>query len=534
MASQLPEGFTLDSTPMQIQSLPQGFTLNKPDTTTGENLLGGVEVAGTIVSSALAEPIAGVVGGLEAAARGIGNFVGLSDSDAIGESVKTINTIRDALTFNPKSKEGKAQIKAIGEFIQPAAEVFGDVESALGSATLKATDSPALAAIAHSLPTAALELLGVKGLKGSKFKNAKLSGNVAEAIQQAAPDIQTIKNRTRQAYQELDSLGIKVKPKAYERFAINLQSKLVKEGLDKDLTPKSSAAINRIVDDIGLAKSPSELETMRKIANSAARSIEAPDARLGSIIVDEIDSALDSLSSEIGGQFKQARGLAQRGFKSQSITDMIENASHTASGMENGLRIEARKILKNKKKRKGFTPDEIASLKQIEQGTTASNAAKFLGKFGISEGQATSMLGFSIGAGGGGALGSVFGPAGAATGAVGVPLLGQVAKKTAQRLTLDSAKFADDLARSGKNAKAVVRTYLKHTPMKDRNVSDLTDLLLDNNLKLDTIKTLPSSKSEVGKLISDAKFFAEEIKRQSKNIASAGLITTPKIQQEQQ
>ena len=208
---------------------------------------------------------------------------------------------------------------------------------------------------------------------------------------------------------------------------------------------------------------------------------------------------------------------------------MIENASHTASGMENGLRIEARKLLKNKKKRRGFTADETKALKQIEQGTTASNAAKFLGKFGISEGQATSMLGVSIGAGGGGAIGSAFGPAGAALGAITVPLLGQIAKKTAQRLTLDSTKYADDLIRAGKNAKAVTRTYLKHTPVAKRSVSDLTDLLLDQNLNLNDIKSLPKSATGTAKLVADAKFFAEEIKRRAQQGASVGLITTPTI-----
>ena len=211
---------------------------------------------------------------------------------------------------------------------------------------------------------------------------------------------------------------------------------------------------------------------------------------------------------------------------------MIENASHTASGMENGLRIEARKILKNKKKRRGFTGDEIAALKQIEQGTTASNAAKFLGKFGISEGQATSMLGVSIGAGGGGALGSLFGPVGAGVGAITIPALGQIAKKTAQRLTLNSTKYADDLARAGKNAKAVTRAYLKHTPIANRSVNDLTDLLLQENLDLNSIKSLPKSAEGTAKLLADAKFFAEELKRRATQVGSVGLITTPSVQEQ--
>ena len=60
----------------------------------------------------------------------------------------------------------------------------------------------------------------------------------------------------------------------------------------------------------------------------------------------------------------------------------------------------------------------------------------------------------------------------------------------------------------------MVRTYLKHTPITKRNVDDLTALLLSNDLNLADIKSLPKSAEGTAKLIADAKFFAEEIKRQ--------------------
>ena len=270
-----------------------------------------------------------------------------------------------------------------------------------------------------------------------------------------------------------------------------------------------------------------------KNAKGAANDVDKTDARLGSIIINELDSGIDKLASQIGGKFREARGLAQRAFKSEDIADMIENASHTASGLENGLRIEARKILKNKKRRRGFTKDELSALSQIEQGTTTANMAKFLGKFGISEGQATSMLGASIGIGGGGAIGATFGPVGAAIGALTVPAIGQIAKNTAQRITLNNTKFADDLVRAGKNSKDITRAYLKHTPIADRKVSDLTDLLLDVDLTPADIRALPSSKTVAGKLSSDAVFFANEIKRRAKQAGSAALIAQPELQEQQ-
>ena len=520
MASELPQGFVLDQ---PQATLPQGFVADEPEASLVEQIGGGLETAGVITSSAIAEPLAGLAGAITAP------FVG------IDEAVKNIESVKDFLTLSPRSEQSKQQLQAIGRAMQPVAETLQKVESTLGNKVLEATGSPELAAVAHSLPTAALELIGVKGLKGAKspLRGEKLSTNAAQAIRQSAPDIETINQAKAAAYNQLDNFGVKVQPKVYDKFADDLAKRLNKEGIDPTLTPKATAALNRIVNEKGSPKSLQELDTIRKIARGAANDIDKTEARLGTIIINELDKGVEKLSSEIGGKFKEARGLAQRGFKSQAINDMIENASHTASGMENGLRIEARKILKNPKKRRGFTADELKALKEIEQGTTAANAAKFMGKFGISEGQATSMLGFSIGAGGGGALGSMFGPVGAGVGAVTIPAIGQFAKKTAQRLTLNNTKFADDLARSGNNAKGVVRAYLRHVPAKNRSVNDLTDLLLDPNLTPADIKSLPSAKTPVGRLVADARFFAEEIKRRAQQGASVAAITTPQVQEEE-
>jgi len=157
------------------------------------------------------------------------------------------------------------------------------------------------------------------------------------------------------------------------------------------------------------------------------------------------------------------------------------------------------------------------------------NIAKFMGKFGISEGNATSMLGAAISSAGGGAIGSVFGPVGAGIGAITLPVLGQFAKKTAQRITVNNVKYADDLARAGSNARGVVDAYLKHTPKKSRNVSDLTDLLLDPNLNIASIRGLAKSKTPQGKLVADALFFADGIKRAVQTGASGAAIAGPGV-----
>ena len=144
--------------------------------------------------------------------------------------------------------------------------------------------------------------------------------------------------------------------------------------------------------------------------------------------------------------------------------------------MVNGCQI----ILNNKKKSRFFKPDEIKAMKQVVQGTGTENIAKLIGRFGFSEGQASSFLGGSIGVAGGAAVG---GP----IGAVAVPAIGQVSKKLAQRLTRKNAEFADTVVRAGSNAQDIAQAYIKNTPKKLRSSSELSELLSRPDIALDKL-----------------------------------------------
>lgn len=128
---------------------------SKPtETTIGEDIIGGLEVGATIASGALAEPISGFMGAYEA-------FKG-------GDPSALIPFMQKELTYQPRTEAGQQQIKAVGEFMQPIGEAFKGAEEGLGNAVFDATGNAELAAIAHTLPTAALEALGIKGLLSKK------------------------------------------------------------------------------------------------------------------------------------------------------------------------------------------------------------------------------------------------------------------------------------------------------------------------------------------------------------------------------
>ncbi len=477
--------------------------------TLGEQVAGGLQTAGTIASSIIAEPVAGLAG----IGAQIGEATGLAEP---GAAARTIEGTREALTFQG-GEESQRQLQAIGETIAPVTEALSDTQKFLGESTFELTGSPAAAAIAEAAPAAIIEALGFKGLRASTvLKVKKLPTNAKKAVTEAAPSIDQLKTRANQLYTELDQSGVKVKPQVFDRFVESLESSVRKAGFDADLHPDSAAALRRLNKDKGTPKNFTELNTLRQIASDAAGSLKPKDARIGRMILNKIDQGIDSLADAAGKQSKSARQLWRRAKVSESIAGMIENAGLAASGLENGLRIEARKILKSVKKKRGFTRQELKLIDELEKGSGAANAAKFLGKFGVSEGKATSMLGAAIG----GTIGNQLGGIPGALAALG---LGQIAKKTAQRLTSGKAKFADQLVRAGGDAREITKAYLRNTPRAKQSVSELTELLLDPKVTPESISRL----SLRLKIVEDAKFFTEAIKRKSQQTASAGVIASP-------
>lgn len=326
---------------------------------------------------------------------------------------------------------------------------------------------------------------------------------------EAAPSVEQIKTKARGIYKAIDDQGAVISPKSFTGLVKSINTTTRKAGFDRDIHPKANAVLRRFNEDIGNAPTTSEMDTLRRVAQSAAASTEPDEARIGSLIINKIDDYMDDLKpadfflegdgQNIGRQYKDARELWSRAKKSETIQEAITKAQDQATGFENGLRTQFRRILNNKRLSRGFSADEKKSMRQVVQGTKAANTAKLLGKFGISENQATSMLGMSVGAAGGAAA---FG----APGAVAVPLMGQVSKNLAQRLTRNNAELADSIVRSGKDGKKIARLYMSSVPKSQRNPQDLAQILLNRNADL---TALSNSKN---KLINDAAFFAGSAK----------------------
>ena len=186
--------------------------------------------------------------------------------------------------------------------------------------------------------------------------------------------------------------------------------------------------------------------------------------------------------------------------------EAFKKAGDQATGFENGIRVQFRQILGNKRKSRGFTKEELGAMREVVRGTSLQNTAKMIGRFGFSEGQASNMLMGSLGVAGGAAIG---GPAGA----VAVPLVGQVSRGLAQKLTRKGAEGADLIVRAGSNGLEVVKAYMKTTGPKERSAQELTELLLRPDISLEALKkSVKNIPQKQRSLIKDAMFLAGAIK----------------------
>lgn len=483
----LPPGFKLDS---DVPPLPEGFTLDSaeiPSSGPGEPHRGRYvspaekqrraeaadpwtydpESGAKIPLSQLNPLGAGMVGGAEAAlsmATGTAAMPVAGYAGMIGGK-DTVEKVQNAMTYQPRTEAGK-KASAIASY---PFEKLGQGARWTGEKVQDITGSPLLATVADTTVQAVPALLSRGRVRRNVDPGANPPGprlGISEEAQAApaapkagrnpglervpdkaaeAPSLEDLRSEKDAAYKRAENTGVVISRNALTRLKVELVNDLQKEGIDKDLHPKATAAVKRILDSKGQLKL-SEIETLRKIANDAKGSIEKSDARLGARIVDKLDdfeanlseSDVVSGSPEAATAYKEARALNTRVSKAQDIGDLFERAKNKAganfsqSGMENALRQEFKALANNKNRMRRFTPEEKAAIQRVARGAPLENAMRMLGKFAPT--------------------GGVSGPLGVMLGASGfgvIPAAGMAGRAVATRMTMRNANAAEQLMRRG-------------------------------------------------------------------------------------
>lgn len=491
-----PEGATDE----QILSFAQSQGLfdqpAQPAPTAGQQAVGGLENIAALASGALAEPVAGLAG----IAQTLNPF---ADE---GAGARAVAATREALTFQPGTEAGQQQQAAIGEALAPIGEALSSAERFLGEETLDATGSPALASVAHALPTAALEALGLKGAKRVTAVRPPSNKLIEKTIVEAAPDVDRIKSASRAIFKELDDSGVSVNQKALGRLENTLDRVAKKEGIRERVTPEAFGAIQEVKKDIALGNPIpiSQMDELRTVAKNSIVPTDANKTRAGTRIVDEIDSFMDDLKSgdiatagripaaAVGKRYKAARTLWGRAKRSEMLQDAIEMGASRKAGVEKGIRNELNNLLNRKKSRKFLSKEDVAAIRRVTDGDFKQNFASLVGGMGLKLENSPSLFSSVIGGGGLGAIASTApGLAGAvAPVAIGAVTVGTMSKEIAKKITRNRAGFLEAMQRAGNDAERITRAYLQAVPKKSRSISDLSDLLMAPNINLNALENV--------------------------------------------
>lgn len=137
----------------------------------GSRPIGIGEAALTMATGAIAEPIAGLVG------------IATAPFQGVGRGVENIEATRQALTYQPRTEEGKQAIQSAAEFLQPVSQMIEKPSKELGRIGYEAM-GPVGGAIGETVIPAALEIAGLKGVGlGRRVARAEISPEARQIIQ---------------------------------------------------------------------------------------------------------------------------------------------------------------------------------------------------------------------------------------------------------------------------------------------------------------------------------------------------------------
>ena len=362
---------------------------------------------------------------------------------------------------------------------------------------------------------------GIAADKLQRIRNSKF-------VQDVAPSVEALKNRASQLYRELDEAGVVVKKSYVQNLSNKVLNRAKKEGFRERMHPKVAAALEDFAPENIGNKTLEDLMEYRVVMRNAAASNEPSEQRIGQILKDEIDDTLDELTSlnvvagnakGVGPKLSEARSLWHRAKKSDQVAQLMELARLAGVGEEQGIRQEFRRQLKRiaKGQDKGWTQVEIDALQKVADGTKTSNIIKAMGKFGVLDTNDPRAMMATLGGIAGGTI------VGDTTGAILVPLIGQVSRKTALKLTQKNARLADTVVRAGKDGRKIAIEYMRQIPRKDWDAEELSEIMLTRKVPASTLKTM----SEKG--IKPARELAKKVV----GLMSAGSLTaTPAAAEE--
>lgn len=373
--------------------------------------------------------------------------------------------------------------------------VMVPVGGAIGGATLPAriARGAGAGAVAGGIYGAgASEADTARGVVGDALRGAAIGGAVGAAVPavsralrnqsqraaqrtatresaRTAPTADELRGQASALYDRASARGVVVRGDNFEQFGSGLAAQIRDAGVDPDITPAASAALRRVSalvergDDVSLR----DLDTLRRVMGNASTSNNPNDRRLAGMMIEALDDYMVGLSDDalragraegLGAELAEARSLWARLRRSERIDEAITRAGDAASGFENGLRVEFRRLLRDGRFMRSISAAERDAIRSVVRGTPMGNFLRVIAGWGGGRDIQRNLLNATTGAGLGGAAGAaLFGPLGAAVGAATPIVAGRAAAGRSERMTADAARLAQSLvARGGLSPEATL------------------------------------------------------------------------------
>jgi hypothetical protein len=206
------------------------------------------------------------------------------------------------------------------------------------------------------------------------------------------PGSQAIRDVASQAYNRADAAGVVVRPDYVRDLQTKLHSTLANEAYSPRVHPGVKGVLDEIGDLSGQNVTLRGLENIRKLASGLRSNQDRETARLGGVLVNQLDDALANINQShvlMGNttQGTQALNEARKGWatgrKAEVVENLLERAQRRADAgtvsLDAAVRQEA-KNLANSGATRGWNTTEKAQLAQVMKADGFENTLRGLGK----------------------------------------------------------------------------------------------------------------------------------------------------------
>ena len=508
---------------------------------------------------------ANVVGGLGATLTTGAELLRTGDTDkAFQAGEETLRLIQEAATYEPRTEEGRRNIRKIGEAVNNIAEfdkenpipivhqlrqVLGSEDNAVGNFmadVAKQTGSPTLEAFAGAfgatLGPGALEVLGFRGAgrlargTGLKAKRASDAAAIAE-MQKAMPTPKKYIEVAKGVFKETDKIGATVLPDAMPKLAKTIREGLSEGGYRPDVNP--IAPIEKMLAKIDEG-TPITTADMRELGKAMSKMGEqgSHQQALGLGIASDMDDFMarpDVLrlpagtDPKIAESYRIARKLYGQGKRSQAMQNMVEFASSEGKDFIQTMNTQLNALIKKQIFGKGegkfFSKADRRIMEDMiadSRGERLLQNMSKLSPFRSNAGGLVSILSTIGGTGVGVGTGSLL--SGGAVAAIPFAL-GEAARIWGESIFKGKIKLGNALLQAGPRGKKIAKSYFENIPKKQRSPEDLGKLLSNPNIDLADI---PKTKFTIEAMkIADQR--RKEILAAGAVAATAPLVTDEKV-----